>query len=170
MSKTILLATSVVTIVVLFHSPASAFAGSSALTGTWKAQETKQQKDARLRAVKAATAKLSFFVRGRARSKLTKATTPVSRIMIAIEGGRVTLGSVTLKLDATPVEVKGKRGKAKLSAKLSGSQLIVAARTSKATRTTTYRAKGSQLIVDVSMKSAKLGAPLRYQVTYTRSR
>lgn len=174
MSKTHL-ATSVFTIAAAFIlAPTSAFAQTSALNGTWQAKETAKQKSARLQAVQTATAKLSFFIRGRARSKLTKATAPTPRVVIAIAGGKVTLGAnahrMTLQLGAAPVEVKGERGKAKLSAKLSGSKLVVVARTSKATRTTTYSIKGSQLLVDVEMKSAKLGAPLRYRTSYTRAR
>jgi hypothetical protein len=79
-------------------------------------------------------------------------------------------GDRRLELEAggTPIEVSGSEGKAQVSAKIKGPQLIVAATTSKAERTTIYNTKERNLLVEVTMTVAELSKPLKYVSTYNR--
>ena len=58
---------------------------------------------------------------------------------------------------------------ARVSAKMEGPRLIVAARGGKGERTTTYHPNGARLSVEVTMTGRYLAGPLKYVSTYVNS-
>jgi hypothetical protein len=143
-----------------------------ALAGRWELAGTSDEENQRLRAIDSATEHLPRFQRGRARDMLAGRTAPPQSLTISLEGSTVTIGSagreLELELGGPPIEVSGEQGKAQLSAKMEGEQMIVSADGGKGGRTTTYRADGDRLSVEVTMKGAKLSQPLIYISTYER--
>jgi pimeloyl-ACP methyl ester carboxylesterase len=145
---------------------------SSPLAGHWLSAETADEKKQRQQAIDEATDGLGRFMRGRARDRLFERTTPPKNLVIEIEGSKVTIvsgdGRLELEAGGAPIEVSGSDGKAQISAKIKGPQLIVAAITSKAERTIIYNTKEQNLLVEVTMKVAELSKPLKYVSTYSR--
>jgi hypothetical protein len=75
-----------------------------------------------------------------------------------------------LELGGSPIEVEGNQGKTQVSARIEGERLVVVARSGDGERTTTYRADGARLSVEVTMTGARLAGPLRYVSTYVRTK
>jgi hypothetical protein len=146
---------------------------SSPLTGRWRAAETADERQQRLEAIDEATAHFGGFRRGKARDMLAERTSPPQSLTIEIEGSTVTIGSadheLELELGAAPIEASGDQGKAQLSARMEGEQLIVVADGGKGGRTTAYRADEDAMSVEVTMTGANLAAPLTYVATYVRA-
>jgi hypothetical protein len=153
---------------------ASAAETSLPLEGRWDAAETADEKQQRLVAIDEVTESLGRLKRGKARSRLAERTSPPSSLMIEIEGSMVTIAlgdsRLELELGDSPISAPGSEGKAQVSAKMEGEQLIVVARDDDGERTTTYRADGARLSMEVSMTNVRLTGPLKYVSTYVRAK
>lgn len=154
-------------------SEGSERAGASpALAGRWSPAETADQKQRRLAAIDAATERLNPFQRGLARSQLAQRTAPPPGLMIEVEGSKLTIVNgerrLELELGGAPVDVAGPQGPSRVSATLEEERLTVTARRSTGERTTTYRADGAGLLMEVTMKSERLTGPVKYALTYAR--
>jgi hypothetical protein len=145
----------------------------SPLAGHWHAAETADERKERLKNIDEATGHLGDFRGGMARSRLSERTSPPRSLIIDIEGAKVTVasenGRIDLELGGSPIEVAASEGKAKVSAKMQGSWLIIMARNGKGERTTTYRASGDYLTMEVAMTGAGLSKSLKYVSTYART-
>ena len=144
----------------------------SPLTGRWQAAITVDEKQQRRQAIEEATANMRPMMRSKARSRLSERTSPPRFLVLEIESPKVMIGSgedeLELELGGVPIEVSGKEGKARVSAKMEGERLIVVARTGKGERTTAYRVNGARLTVEVTMTGSELTGPLQYVTTYAR--
>ena len=151
---------------------ARAAEASSPLAGQWRAAETAEGKQQRLQAIDEATESMGRFRRGKARGRLAEHTSPPETLTIEVEGSKVRIGSgdrgLELELGGPPIEVEGRQGKARLSARMEGERLIVEARSDGGGRTTTYRADEDRLVMEVTMTGDKLAGPLKYVTTYLR--
>ena len=145
---------------------------SSPLAGSWRAAETADEKKARLQAIDGATGRMAGFRQSMARNRLSERTSPRPSLILEIEGSMVTVASgdrrLELELGGAPIEVSGRAGKARVSATMEGPRLIVVSRSGKGGRTTTYRADGDRLSVEVTMTGSQLAGSLQYVSTYAR--
>ena len=143
-----------------------------ALAGRWELAGTSDEEKQRLQAIDSATEHFPRFKRGRARDMLAGRTAPPQSLTISLEGSTVTIGSagreLELELGGPPIEASGDQGKAQVSARMEGEQLIVEADGGKGVRTSEYRADGDRLSVEVTMTGARLAEPLNYVSTYER--
>jgi hypothetical protein len=146
---------------------------SSPLVGHWRAAETEDEKEQRLQAIDEATDDLGRLRRGKARGRLSERTSPPPTLTIEIEGSDLAITSrdrrIELELGGPPIEVAGSEGKVQASAKMEGERLIVVVQGSNGGRTTTYRADGTRLSVEVTMTGAQLAGPVKYVTTYVRT-
>jgi hypothetical protein len=142
------------------------------VAGHWRAAETEDEEKQRLEAIEEATDDMGRFRRGRARSRLKERTSPPPSLMLEVHGSKVTIVSgdrrLELELGGSPIEVSGNEGAARLSATTENGRLIVVARSDEGERTTTYRAEGAGLSMEVTMTSGRLAGPLQYATTYAR--
>jgi hypothetical protein len=142
------------------------------LEGDWHAAETADEKKQRLQAIDEVTKGLGRVRQSRARSRIAERTSPLPNLIIEFEKSQVAITSgdrrLELKLGSSPIEVSGGQGKAQVSAKIEGEQLIVFANGDKGERTTIYRADGSGLSMEVTMSADYLAGPLKYKTTYVR--
>ncbi len=145
---------------------------SSPLAGQWREAITAEEKEQRIQAIDEATRRMNGMRRGMARSRLSERTSPPRKLDIEVEDSKMTIASggrrLELELGASPIEVSGNDGKARVSARMEGPQLIVVARHGKGERTTAYSANGAHLSVEVTMTGSQLAGPLTYVSTYSR--
>ena len=155
----------------LMAASASAQPGFS---GDWRPSGSEAERDARYAAIDRATESLNVFVRGAARGRIRSATQPPPLLRVTDQGVRVTFGAngrnVTLPTDGTPTEVSGERGSGVMTVRRDGERLVVTARGENGVNTTVYRLSedGRRLLLDVRLESERLGAPVRYRVTFHR--
>jgi hypothetical protein len=142
------------------------------LAGSWRAAETAAEEKQRLQAIDGVTEEMGRFRRGKARGRLAERTSPPPSLMIEIKGSKVTIASgdrrLELELGGSPIEVSGSEETAQASAKMECERLIVVTRSDEGERTTTYRADGTGLSMEVIMKDDRLVGPLKYVATYAR--
>lgn len=145
---------------------------ASPLAGHWRAAETADEREQRLRAIDDATDRLGRFQRNRARSRIAERTSPPPRLTIAIEESTVAITSGDRRLEVepgtAPVEITGHQGKARVSAQIDDEGLTLLASADEGDRTTLYRASGDTLTVEVTMTGPNLAGALRYRSTYAR--
>jgi hypothetical protein len=145
---------------------------ASSLAGHWRAAETADEREQRLKAIDEATDRLGRFQRNRARSRLAERTSPPPRLTIAIEESTVAITSGDRRLEvkpgAAPVEIADNQGKARVSGQMDDEGLTLLARGDEGDRTTVYRASGNTLTVEVTMTAPALTGALKYRSTYDR--
>jgi hypothetical protein len=146
---------------------------SSPLNGRWRAAETEAEKAQRLQAIDRATERMGPLLRGKARGRLAERTSPRPSLTIEIEGSKLAIASgdrrLELELGGPPLEVAESEGRAQVSAKMEGDQLVVETRGDNGGRTTTYRADGGRLSMEVTMTGDRLAGPVVYATTYVRA-
>jgi hypothetical protein len=144
----------------------------SSLSGHWFAAETPDEQTPRLKAIDEVTDNLGFFQRGKARSRLAESTSPPESLMIELTDSTATIAfedrRLELELGGPPVEVSGTEEKTRVSAKLEGERLIVLFQGDKRERTTTYKADGTGLSIEVTITDDRLAGPLTYVTTFAR--
>lgn len=146
---------------------------ASPLAGHWRAAETADEREQRLRAIAEVTGRLGRFQRNRARSRLAERTSPPARLTIALEESTVAITSGDRRLEvkpgAAPVEIANNQGKARVSGQMTDDEgLILLARADEGDRTTVYRASGNTLTVEVTITAPNLTGALKYRSTYDR--
>jgi hypothetical protein len=167
-------AAALLALIVLLTTAAGAASAEtpSSLDGRWELAATADEEQQRLRVIDDATQHLPRFQRGRARDMLAGRTSPPESLTISLEDSTVTIGpggrELELELGGPPIEASGDQGKAQVSARMEGEQLIIVADSGKGVRTSTYRADGDRLAVEVTMTGAKLSEPLNYVSTFER--
>lgn len=159
--------------VALFASASLGAAGAEGLNGTWSYAGGEAEEKARFAAIERATDGLNGFIKGKARGKLKERTAPPKTMTILIEGSKLTLSgpgdkALSLEMGAPPIEIKGDKGKAKVSAKATPDGFVLVNEGKKGSLTTTYRLAGEALIANVKMTGERLKAPLAYPMSYRR--
>jgi hypothetical protein len=171
--RTLTTAIAIVAALGLLTGGALASDAPNPLEGQWDLAETADEKSRRMESIDEATKGMRSMQRNMARDMLKERTSPPENLLIDIEGALVTIGSgdkaMELELDGEPISVPGSDGKAKVSATMDGDKLIVTADTGKGGRTTSYRADGDRLTVDVSMTGGRIDGPVEYSTTYVKS-
>ena len=143
-------------------------------TGVWRSKADKREKQQRLKAIEAATADMSIFIRGTARKRLGKGTAPPARMRLVVEGKRFTVArdgkSFSLQLGANPITVKKDGKQAKVSARREGATIVVESQGEKGRRVTRYAlsSDGTCLTMSVRMRGKKLSGVLAFKATFRR--
>lgn len=113
-------AATVLALAILFLTTGTALGAetSVSLSGRWRAAETADEKQERLKAIDEATKHVGVFRRGKARSRLVQRTTPPQSLLIEVDGSKVTIVAddrrLKLELGSHPIEVSGSEGKERL--------------------------------------------------------
>lgn len=143
-------------------------------SGTWQLKETPTETNQRLKSIEAATAKLNRLIRGIARDKMKKKTTPPKELKIADAGGLVKLSKngleVAAEVDGKPVEatIDGRTGTMQVGKR--DGKLIVVIKANEVTNTVVYELSkdGKNLRQQTEIKSSKLAAPIRFTSYFHR--
>lgn len=159
--------------VTLFASASLGAAGAESLSGTWTYAGGEAEEKARFAAIDKATDGLNGFIKGKARGKLKERTAPPKAMTIQIEGSQLTLSgagnkSLSLEMGAAPIEIKGDKGKAKVSAKAIPDGFVLVNQGEKGGMTTTYKLAGEALVANVKMTGERLKSPLDYRLSFKR--
>lgn len=156
---------------ILFVSSAANANTNAPWGGSWHLSGGSAEAEARTKAIEAATADLSVFKRGAARSRLGEKLAPPKKLSLRMNGSEVeiTRDGKTLKLtaDGSARAVDTDDGRATVRAEQNGGKLVVTANGEKGIRTTIYERKGESLTVSVEMTVALLSKPIRLSSTYT---
>ncbi len=142
--------------------------------GVWVHAGDREEEEERRKAIETTVNRLSVFVRGTARQRLTERTTPAPELELGVEGERLQLSSgeerVSLRLGARPVTIERDRRRGDMSARFDGQRLIVVSEREDGKRETTYTLSPDRqrLTLSVRLSGERLPGPLGFQATYRR--
>jgi len=161
-------------------APSVARAGppASSLDGTYVVKDAKQARKSLDAAIERTVADVNRLFRGKAREALRDKQTICGKLSLTV-GDQTTTVSCKSNGRSASAPNSGARKKlqrdgktAYLSHKVTGNQIVQTIKGDKGTRRATYAlsSDGKTLTVSISLESDKLDTPLRYTVTYVRSR
>ncbi|MEL6543580.1 MAG: hypothetical protein AAFQ82_03080 [Myxococcota bacterium] len=143
-------------------TPANA---ASSWAGSWRLADAQADATARDKAIEAATADLSRFKRGTARSRLGEKLASPRKLVLKLNGDVVSIvrdGKPTkLAADGSTKTVETAGGQGSAKAEIKGSQLVITAAGGNGTRTTVYERQGDALVVTVEHTSKRPPRPNR---------
>jgi hypothetical protein len=148
--------------------------GRDTFAGSWVHAGDSKEAEQRRQAIEAGTKDMAPFIRGTARERLDKQTTPPPELRLEVEGDRFDISrdsnTVSLRFGAKPITMdrNGKQGK--VSVRFVDEQIVVVSEGENGKRVTKYALSRDRkrLTMSVRMTGERLAGPLVFQSTYRR--